>query len=78
MDTYVLEKLTGWTPDLSPPPDSPLYKWRQLAEGRAVCHRPGVCFNAGESDSLLTKHDLIRKSVPTFRDHALALADAAR
>jgi 4-amino-4-deoxy-L-arabinose transferase-like glycosyltransferase len=33
MATYVLEKLTGWTPDLSPPPDSPFYKWRQLAEG---------------------------------------------
>jgi hypothetical protein len=31
MDTYVLDKLTGWTPDLSPPPDSPFYKWRQLA-----------------------------------------------
>jgi hypothetical protein len=32
MDTYVLEKITGWTPDLSPPPDSRFYKWRQLAE----------------------------------------------
>ena len=31
MDTYVLDKLTGWTPELSPPPDSPLYKWRVLA-----------------------------------------------
>jgi 4-amino-4-deoxy-L-arabinose transferase-like glycosyltransferase len=31
MDTYVLEKLTGWTPELSPPPDSPLYPWRVLA-----------------------------------------------
>jgi 4-amino-4-deoxy-L-arabinose transferase-like glycosyltransferase len=31
MDTYVLEKLTGWTPDLSPPPDSPLFRWRVLA-----------------------------------------------
>ena len=31
MDTYALEKLTGWTPELSPPPDSPLYKWRVLA-----------------------------------------------
>jgi hypothetical protein len=31
MDTYALEKLTGWTPDLSPPPDSPLYRWRVLA-----------------------------------------------
>jgi 4-amino-4-deoxy-L-arabinose transferase-like glycosyltransferase len=31
MDTYTLEKLTGWTPQLSPPPDSPLYRWRVLA-----------------------------------------------
>jgi hypothetical protein len=32
MDSYALEKLTGWTPDLTPPPDSPLYRWRVLAE----------------------------------------------
>jgi 4-amino-4-deoxy-L-arabinose transferase-like glycosyltransferase len=31
MDTYALEKLTGWTPELSPPSDSPLYRWRVLA-----------------------------------------------
>ena len=31
VDTYALEKLTGWTPQLSPPPDSPLYRWRVLA-----------------------------------------------
>jgi hypothetical protein len=37
MDTYALEKLTGWTPDLTPPPDSPLYRWRVLAESK----RPG-------------------------------------
>ncbi len=30
-DSYALEKLTGWTPELSPPPDSPLYRWRVLA-----------------------------------------------
>lgn len=30
-DTYVLEKLTGWTPELSPPKDSPLFGWRVLA-----------------------------------------------
>lgn len=36
MDTYVLKKLTGWTPDFSPPPDSPFYRWRQLAESGAV------------------------------------------
>jgi 4-amino-4-deoxy-L-arabinose transferase-like glycosyltransferase len=32
MDSYELEKLTGWTPELSPPPDSPFYRWRVLAE----------------------------------------------
>jgi hypothetical protein len=31
MDTYVLDKVTGWTPELSPPPDSPLFRWRVLA-----------------------------------------------
>jgi 4-amino-4-deoxy-L-arabinose transferase-like glycosyltransferase len=31
MDTYALEKLTGWTPELSPPMDAPLYRWRVLA-----------------------------------------------
>ena len=37
MDTYALEKLTGWTPELSPPPDLPLFRWRVLAgEGPAV------------------------------------------
>src|SRR6202158_2206210 len=33
MDTYALEKLTNWTPELSPPPDSPLFRWRVLAGG---------------------------------------------
>jgi len=31
MDTYAIEKFTGWTPELSPPPDSPLFLWRVLA-----------------------------------------------
>jgi 4-amino-4-deoxy-L-arabinose transferase-like glycosyltransferase len=31
MDTYALETLTGWTPELSPPKDSPLFQWRLLA-----------------------------------------------
>jgi 4-amino-4-deoxy-L-arabinose transferase-like glycosyltransferase len=31
MDTYALERLTGWTPELAPPPDSPLYRARPLA-----------------------------------------------
>lgn len=31
MDTYALEKLTGWTPELSPRKDSPLYRPRSLA-----------------------------------------------
>jgi hypothetical protein len=31
MDTYALEELTGWTPELAPPEDSPLFRWRVLA-----------------------------------------------
>ena len=31
MDTYALERLIGWTPDLAPAPDSLLFKWRVLA-----------------------------------------------
>jgi 4-amino-4-deoxy-L-arabinose transferase-like glycosyltransferase len=31
MDTYALEKLTGWMPERSPPPGSPLYGVRLLA-----------------------------------------------
>jgi 4-amino-4-deoxy-L-arabinose transferase-like glycosyltransferase len=35
MDVYALDKLTGWTPELSPPKDSPMFQWRVLA-GEAV------------------------------------------
>ncbi len=31
MDIYALEKLTGWTPELAPSPDSPLHRARALA-----------------------------------------------
>ena len=31
MDTYAIEKLTGWTPELSPPKGSPLFQWKVLA-----------------------------------------------
>jgi hypothetical protein len=31
MDTYALERIAGWTPELSPPKDSPLFHWRVLA-----------------------------------------------
>jgi hypothetical protein len=31
MDTYALEKLNEWTPELDPPPDSPFFRWRLLA-----------------------------------------------
>ena len=37
MDTYALEKLTGWTPELTPQKDSPLYRPRTLAG-----HLPGL------------------------------------
>ena len=42
MDTYALEKVTGWTPELAPPPDSPLFRWRVLAMiGSLLTSRPG-------------------------------------
>jgi 4-amino-4-deoxy-L-arabinose transferase-like glycosyltransferase len=41
MDTYTMEKFTGWTPELSPPPDSPLFRWRVLA-GEVGGHRSRV------------------------------------
>jgi hypothetical protein len=31
MDTYAIQKFIGWTPELSPPKDSPLFQWRALA-----------------------------------------------
>ena len=63
MDTYALEKLTGWTPELSPPPDTPFFRWRVLAgdairSNRIVFNKdrdkrhlsgetPHVCSNGG-------------------------------
>jgi 4-amino-4-deoxy-L-arabinose transferase-like glycosyltransferase len=40
VDTYALEKLTGWTPELSPPPDTPFFRWRVLAQGVQSPPRP--------------------------------------
>ncbi|MCF2522317.1 glycosyltransferase family 39 protein [Bradyrhizobium sp. G127] len=30
IEPFVFKTVTGWTPDLSPPPDSPFYRWRLL------------------------------------------------
>jgi hypothetical protein len=30
IEPFVFKTVTGWTPDLSPPPDSPFYQWRLL------------------------------------------------
>ncbi len=32
VDTYVLETISGWSPVLTPPPQSPLYRWPSLAQ----------------------------------------------
>ena len=37
MDTYSLDKISGWTPDLSPPPDTTFFRWRVLAMLRGSC-----------------------------------------
>jgi 4-amino-4-deoxy-L-arabinose transferase-like glycosyltransferase len=36
MDTYAIEKISDWTPELSPSEESPLYRWRVLAGDRAI------------------------------------------
>jgi 4-amino-4-deoxy-L-arabinose transferase-like glycosyltransferase len=36
MDTYALEKVTGYVPELAPPPESPLFRWRVLAGDTAT------------------------------------------
>lgn len=32
MDTYVLQTVTNWTPELAPAPDTSFYRWRPLAD----------------------------------------------
>jgi 4-amino-4-deoxy-L-arabinose transferase-like glycosyltransferase len=54
MDTYALEKFTGWTPELSPPEGSPLYRWRELAG--EIERSPLRVAGLAESDSLILKH----------------------
>jgi len=60
MDTYALEKLTGWTPELSPPPDSPLYRWRVLAGDVRQASRGAAVVSLA---SAVTKWDI---SVPSY------------
>jgi hypothetical protein len=36
MDSYAMEKITGWTPELAPPKESPLFRWRVLAAMQPV------------------------------------------
>jgi len=60
MDTYALEKLERWTPELSPPADSPFFRWRVLAamqpatvatpaQDRDKRHAQGQEENAGDN-----------------------------
>jgi hypothetical protein len=60
MDTYALEKLTGWTPELSPPPDSTLYRWRVLAGNFQQPLRGGAAVSLA---SAVTKWHI---SVPSY------------
>ena len=60
MDTYALEKLTGWTPELSPPPDTPLYRWRVLAGDFQAPLRSGAVVQLA---SAVTKWHI---SVPSY------------
>lgn len=42
IDTYTIDKLTGWTPELSPPKDSPLFQWRVLAGSSRSVRTPSA------------------------------------
>jgi hypothetical protein len=59
MDTYALEKFTGWTPELSPPEGSPLYRWRELAE--EIERSPLRIAVLAESDSSWLKYSIDRR-----------------
>ncbi|WP_245452484.1 glycosyltransferase family 39 protein [Bradyrhizobium forestalis] len=43
-DTYVIEKLSDWTPELSPPKDSPLFQWKVLALFSLSPHAAGLSY----------------------------------
>ena len=45
MDTYALEQLDGWTPELTPPKDSPLFRWRVLAGIASECGAGALPFS---------------------------------
>jgi hypothetical protein len=54
MDRYALAQVTNWTPQLSPPPDSPLFRWRVLAaEVRPLAHGD-FRFNSQTADPIST------------------------
>ena len=70
MDTYALEKLTGWTPELSPPPDTPFFRWRVLAGDAIRSNR--IVFNkdrdkrhlSGEPPNVCSNGSLCSNSRP--------------
>jgi len=65
MDTYALEKLTNWTPELSPPRDSPLFPARVLA---GVGARPlHIAALADDRDSQVFQKDVISGMVRRTR-----------
>jgi hypothetical protein len=73
-DTYVIEKLTGWAPELSPPKDSPLFQWKVLAGefdpklARFLLPSPGGSHKERVSES--------RYSSSFFRIKSVARADS--
>jgi len=51
MDSYALEKLEQWTPELAPPPDSPFFRWRVLADVLPVMVVGGIGASSFETRS---------------------------
>ena len=58
MDTYALEKLTGWTPELAPPPDTPLFRWRVLADNTWPRHIAAATSDRDKRRKLGETHEL--------------------
>ena len=58
MDTYALEKLTGWTPELAPPPDTPLFRWRVLADNTRPRHIAAATSDRDKRRKLGETHEI--------------------
>ena len=69
-DVYTLEKLTDWTPELAPPPDSPLYRWRVLAGEFGAPAPDGVQNSAMAALKPFSEQKSIPRVMGVHEDHS--------